>query len=98
MPLFSRSDSGASFFSTLSHLRQKMGQGDFSTTAKSPSPKARVKGDDLPFLLKRNYLKRRYIFIYIYIKKVHFLMLNKLALDFRCRYLNPISSLSIVVA
>lgn len=52
MPLFSRSDSGANFFSTLSHLRQKMGQGDFSPTAKSPSPKARVKGDDLPFLFK----------------------------------------------
>lgn len=47
MPLFSRSDSGASLFS-ISHLRQKMGQGDFSPKAKSPSPKARAKGDDLP--------------------------------------------------
>lgn len=71
MPLFSRSDSGASFFSTLSHLRQKMGRGDFSpTAAKSSSPKARIKGDDLPFSLITTSED-----IYIHIKIRPFLML-----------------------
>lgn len=49
MPLFSRSDSGASLFS-ISHLRQKIGQGDARPKAKSLRPKARVKGDGLPSL------------------------------------------------
>lgn len=84
MPLFSRSDSGASFFSTISHLRQKIGQGDFSPKAKSPSPKARVKGDDLLLLIK----------VEIYIKTT----ISHESKVFVVMYLKPIRSLSIVVA